>query len=365
MAFVEERDLPLLISLQEKPLAPASRLAKTVGLSTPTVISRLRTLKAERSYYSVIADLKPEALEMEIIDVILEINNIDNVKYIEKHICYNHPFTLFRIRCFGNLNGLYLQFRTPKGSKELLKDLFRELQQRKIIDDFFIATVISQAKSIYTKSNLTNWEPKMMRWSFDWDNWINKYEKMKNEKRLMKTEEQSCLEKIDQLDMALLEELTMNARRKNTEIMESLNLDKHEVGVPQRVSRKIKFLQKKVIQQYRVFLRWETFEIYNSFLIFSECDEQTANNLQNHLAKMPIPFESVLKLTEEGFMWYLRCPASHFSEISDFVWSISDKAHFYFLDYKTSEFYGIWKGAYDAENRQWKIELMRKEKLLA
>ncbi|MHA1126016.1 MAG: Lrp/AsnC family transcriptional regulator [Candidatus Heimdallarchaeota archaeon] len=360
---IEERDLELLIALQENPLAPASKLAKAVNLSTPTVITRLDLLKKDKSYYSVFANLKPSTLDLEIVDILIEIENLENVEYFEKQICYNHPYTLFRIRCFGNFNGLYLQFRIPNASRKLLIDLLNTLKKQCKIQNYIIPETTLDAEIVYTRSNLANWEEKLMRWNFNWATWTNKLEKSSSAK-IKQTIEKSIVSKLDKLDIALLEELTMNARRKNTDIMDTLKLDKEEVGLPQKISRKLKFLDKSVVLQYGVFLQWETFEIYNSFLVNCTCNEETSIKLQNLLTNNPIPFESTFKITSDGFLWYLRCPASHFSSVSAFIWEISSKAQFYFLDYKKSQFYGLWKGAFDVSNHCWSTELMKKEKIL-
>ncbi|MEA2070308.1 MAG: hypothetical protein U9O98_03365 [Asgard group archaeon] len=361
---IEERDLPLLISLQQHPLAPASNLAKELGVSTPTVISRLEHLKEEKSYYSVYANIQPFTLNLEIVDVILNIENLENIQFIENVVCFKHPFTLFRIRCFGKSNGLFLQFRIPKGTKNKLIQLFDELKKENKIIEYFLPNYTPNMKKIVTNANLLNWEHKLMRWSFNWDDWIRKMDNIKPIKLEYK-KQKNYLSQLDELDIALLQELTMNARRKNTEIMSALNLDKNEVGLPQKVSRKLKFLDKNIISQYRVFLRWETFEIYNSFLIISNCSDKIKFKLQNLLQKEPIPFESLYKITNEGFMWYLRCPSSHFSDVSEFVLSMTEKVQFYFLDYKTSEFYGLWKGAFDPDNHIWETNLMDIDRILS
>jgi len=263
---IEERDLELLIALQENPLAPASKLAKLVNLSTPTIITRLELLKKDKSYYNVFANLLPDTLDLEIVDVLIEIDSLENVEYFEKQICYNHPFTLFRIRCFGNFNGLYVQFRIPKNSLELLLDLLDSLKKKNRIMHYIIPKIQLGAETIYTKANLKNWEERLMRWNFDWNTWIQKLTSVSS-KRSERTPKKSQLQKLDELDIALLQELTMGARRKNTEIMDSLELDRSTIGLQQRISRKIKYLDEKIISRYMVFLRWETFEIYNSFLV--------------------------------------------------------------------------------------------------
>ena len=232
---VVERDLELLIALQENPLAPASQLAKAVKLSTPTVITRLDLLKQDKSYYKVIADLDPDILGMEILDVLLEIENLENVEYFEKVICYNHPYTLFRSRCFGKTNGLYVQFRIPKNSQELIVDLLEYLKKKKKIDDYSIPLKIPNTKTIYTKANLASWEPTFMRWKFDWDSWIKKLNKT-NTTRNFTQAKNSIIDKLDELDIALMQELTMGARRKNTDIMDALKLDKTAVGLQQKGS---------------------------------------------------------------------------------------------------------------------------------
>ncbi|MBN1329939.1 MAG: hypothetical protein JXA54_10745 [Candidatus Heimdallarchaeota archaeon] len=360
---IEESDLELLIALQERPLASASTIAKAVKLSTPTVITRLDLLKQDKSYYNVCADLIPDTLGLEIIDVFIEINDLENLIYFEDHICYNHPYTLFRIRCFGTFNGLFVQFRIPKSSQNLLHDLLDHLKTQNRIQSYFIPSVIPSTLSIYTKANLKNWEPNMMRWNFDWKTWSKKLDII-DSKRIQRPVKKSVISKFDSLDISLLQEITMSARRKNTEIMDSQKMDKNEIGLQQKISRKLKFLSENVVSQYRVFLRWEAFEIYNSFLIISECDNVIANKLQNLLFKEPVPFESTYRITETGFLWYMRCPASHFSYISELLWRLSKKIKFYYLDYKNSEFYGLWKGSFDFTTNQWSTEQMKKENLL-
>jgi hypothetical protein len=251
----------------------------------------------------------------------------------------------------------------PKDSHELLLDLLEYLKRKNRIKNYVLPKIFSTAETVYTKVNLKNWEARLMRWKFDWNAWIKKIATI-DSVRVIKAPVNSILPKLDDFDIALLQELTMSARRKKTAIMDSLKLDKATVGLQQKISRKVKFLDEKIISQYLVFLRWETFEIYNSFLVHCECDEITVNKLQNLLIKDPIPFESTFKITENGFLWYLRCPASHFSEISAIIWSLSRKVKLFFLDYKKSEFYGLWKGAFDASKHQWSRELMKKEKVL-
>ena len=360
---LEERDLSLLIALQENPLAPASKLAKVIGQSTPTVISRLNILKESGSYYYTSADLKPEALNLEIIDVLIQINKFENINFFEKKICYNHPYTLFRIRCLGKINGIYVQFRIPIDSKKFMIELFNHLKKNNRILDYKIINIKQQASAIYTDANLASWEPNLMRWKFNWENWFKQLDKQPS-KIITQKSEKSHIENFDELDVALLEEITKDARRKNTEIISSLKLDKNSIGLPQRISRKLKFLNEKIVFQHRVFLQWETFEIFNSFLINCKCTEETSYRLQNLLEKKPIPFQSTYKVTDEGFLWYVRCPATHFSNISEIVLKISEEVEFYVLDYKNSAFYGLWKGAFNNQSKEWRLELMKKEEVL-
>lgn len=360
---IEERDLPLLIALQEDPLATASKLAKAVNLSTPTVISRLEALKKDNSYYSVSADVNLDALDMELVDVLLQIDKIEDVEYFENTICYNHPFTLFRIRCFGNFNGLYVQFRIPKNTRKYINELLEYLQKRKRIQDYTFINASATALTIFNKANLSNWEHKLMRWNFNWEKWIKKLDSV-DSKLILRPRGKSILHKLDDLDIALLQELTKNARRKNTEIMETQKLDKSIIGLPQKISRKLKSLDEHFITQYRVFLQWETFEIFNSFLAVCECNAKTSYKFQNLLLNHPIPFESMFKITDNGFLFYIRCPATHFSFIAEILWRLNKKVQFYYLDYKNTFFYVLWKGAFDVDKHYWSIEMMEKEKVL-
>jgi hypothetical protein len=263
----------------------------------------------------------------------------------------------------GQCNGLYVQFRIPIGSRTELFDLLRQLKEKNRIQDFTIIKILDNTQTIYTQANLANWESNLMRWEFDWENWLEKLSQTSS-KLLEFHPPSSVLEDLDRLDFALLEEITMNARRKNTEIMDTLGLDKTITGLPQKISRKMHYLQEHIVNRYRVFLRWETFEIYNSFLVNTKCNRTISGRIQNLLANDPIPFESIFKITKEGFLWYIRCPASHFSSVSELLWTIDDKVNFYYLDYKKSEYYGLWSEPFSFENHKWNTNLMKLESLL-
>ncbi len=353
----------LLIALQENPLSSDSALANIMGVSQPTATSRLRELKEKVSIYNIHCDLDCDALGLELIDVILDIPNGPALEFCEK-ICKEHPYTLYRTRQYGKTSGLFIQFRIPLNSKKYIIDLIELLKEKKIISNFRIPKRSQNAPPTpYSRSKLSAWDPKTMRWEFDWENWIPDLESQSSVfPPFIQTD--CILDNLSGMDIHQLSEMTQDARQKNTDIMRKLSYDIYEPGLPQKVSRRLKFLKEKVVTGYRVFLNWEVFDTYHTFAFICKATKEQTAQLYNQLSDKPIPFYSTFTILDDGYLWSVQAPPSHFSNIGKITWDYSEERELLILDYKTSDTYGLWAETYDSLSHSWRKTIMNPEKIM-
>jgi len=352
-----------LIALQENPLASDSALANIVGVSQPTATSRLKSLKEKVSLYNVHTDLDPDVLGMEIIDLILDIPSSKGVDILEK-LCDIHPYTLYRSREFGRTSGLFVQFQIPLGTGYMLEELMASLVEKEMISRYeFLRRSREDPPPVYCRTSLTAWDPRATRWEFNWSEWV---EKLTSSSVVLprKHRYESVLNDLSALDIKLLGELTQDARQRNADIIRKIGLDINIPGLRQKVSRRLKFIREKIVRGYRVFLNWEVFDTYHTFVFICKASKKDTIRLYNNLDNNPIPFQSSFVILDNGYLWCVQTPPSHFSFIGSIVWDNSRERELLLLDYKSSEVYGLWPETYDPDGRCWKTSLMKRDKLL-
>lgn len=347
--------LKLLFALQENPIAPATQLAKEVGISAPTARAWLEDLKQEQVYVGVHANLRARRLGLELDDFILQVKSYDALLRIER-FCEEHPYTSYRARIFGgHQQGIMLQFRQPDSSKSHLLEAFDVMKRKGLVKEIHeIPTLSSEYGSVYTPPRLTAWDSERMTWDFNWKDWWDA--SVQPEKGLGTKKEPEGEVQIDYLDSQLLEQITRDARRKNTEIIEAIGLDKDEPGVQQRISTRLRRLSEEVVEDYRVFINWTHFDVYNTPFIIARASEEVTDRLISHLARSRFPFASAIRKTKDGFVWSARLPSGHVSELVSLVWSITKGYQVLMIDYKHSQVYGLWSETFDEESQDWRTD---------
>ena len=353
---MNKEKLLLLLALQEHPVASAAALGRMVGVSPPTAKSWLTQLREDNVYTGVHADLRVHRLGLEIDDFLLHVNSFDALSKLERY-CDEHPYTLYRARVYGGgVQGLLVQFRQLDEALKHLEDALEELKNAGIIQDIReLPTLRRQYGSTYTTPRLDAWDSQTMSWNFDWKDCWDKAPSEEVETPQAPTSAERL--DLDMLDVRLLEELTKDARQKNTDIIKNLGMDKNKMGVQQKVSSKIKRLDQEAIESYRVFINWTHFDVYNTSLILAKAHEDVSNRLLAHLRNDPFPFESGIRKTGEGFVWSVRMPPAHLSELVALVWQISENYEILNIDYRNSEFYGLWAQVFDNEKQDWRTEM--------
>ncbi len=347
--------LGLLFALQENPTASAVSLAKKINKTPPTARAWLDSLRKEQVYGGVQASLRVRRIGMEMDDFLLDVDSYSAVKKIER-FCDEHPYTSYRARIFGGESqGLMLQFRQPDKARVHLLEALNLMKKKGVIKGIReLPTLSAEYGSTYTRPRLEAWDSERLVWNFDWDKW------WKNAPTKVATIESVTddIEKteLDKIDAKLLEEMTKNARRKNTQIIDAMGLDKDKMGVQQLISQKIKRLEEEVIESYRVVINWTYFDVYNTPFIIAKAEEDTTDRLIAHLTASEFPFGSTIRKTTDGFVWSARLASAHLSEMIALVWQLTKNYEVLMIDYKHSELYGLWAETFDEKTNDWKTD---------
>ncbi|TFF91461.1 hypothetical protein EU545_03980 [Candidatus Thorarchaeota archaeon] len=337
-------------------MSPAVRLAKEVGVSTPTAISWLDKMRDEEVFRGVKANLRVHDLGLEIYDFLLEVSSFEALERIEK-FCEVHPYTLYRARVYGgDHRGILIQFRQPDTAFPHLQTALQVMKREGLVNGIReLPTLRSIYGSTHTTPLLSAWDPDRMVWLFDWQSWWET-EPQRSARDIPSAAEDRQPPQpldLDYLDAQILQALTADARRKNIDIIRSVGLDPREGSIQQRVSKKIKRL-KAAVESYRVFINWTYFDVYNTPMIMARADSETTDRLIAKLKGGGFPFSSSIRKTTEGFVWFARLPSAHFSELVTLVWRIADSYELLIMDYRHSQTYGLWAETLDKESEEWK-----------
>ena len=132
------KHLCVLIAIQENPLGTYDWISSRVGLSKSIVFGIIQDLSSPKHpFFNVVATTNIWNLGKESIDLLIEADNEKKLQFVEK-LCYEHPYTHYQARCFGDKNGLLVQFSIPKETRNSVIELFSIIKEKKLIDEFDI-----------------------------------------------------------------------------------------------------------------------------------------------------------------------------------------------------------------------------------
>ncbi|MHA1718379.1 MAG: hypothetical protein ACTSWX_02765 [Promethearchaeota archaeon] len=355
------QELQVLISLQEKPNATLEEIANATHFSTSLVFKIIKRLTDTKNFkkpaFSITAHPNLFAMGLEIIDVIVSCKDLSQIKQLEK-LSINHPYTVYRAKCFGYLNGIFFQFRIPIGTKSYIDDLFSQLKERNHIENYRLLEFGSK-NVIYTSVKLESWNIENLSWNFDWKKWFEiPLDIAIDSKNAITTNNQDkntgyVKKWLKKRDVAILNELAVDARRKNKEIMEILQKKNNIHFSPQSFSRRFSKIKEECVDRFRVFIDPNAFQLITPVLILGNGDTKKINNLAHRLKKYPIPFNSVLKIKNSELFWYLHIPSIFLTYILNYLQGILTEMQFFYIDVGTVQTWGLWSDTFDDSSRNW------------
>ncbi|MEA2071831.1 MAG: hypothetical protein U9O98_11155 [Asgard group archaeon] len=304
---------------------------------------------SSKNCFNVVGTINLWNLGLEGIDVLVECDSEKKLQYIE-NLCYQHPYTSYRARCFGDINGLLVQFNMPIGHSNFISELFSHLKTNKQIDNFSLLP-FQKSSPIFTTPNVDFWNPNTYQWTFDWEDWFTY--NIKPQKRKKSHGEPGTAKKwLTKSHLAIISELGVNARRKNIDIIKKLKKDGFDF-TPQTFSRYLKKVKNNCIKNYRVFLKPTVFDLYSTVLIWGEADKKVVKDLEVRLLSLTFPFSSTFKTNQENLFWYLHLPPSHLSNLLFTLRKKLTDMHFNFIDYNRAQSYFLWPQTFDEEKQDW------------
>ncbi|MHA1769257.1 MAG: hypothetical protein ACTSV3_05335 [Candidatus Thorarchaeota archaeon] len=341
--------LSLLMAIQEDPLSTVSDLVSRVKGSKPTIIKRLKYLR-ENQYFWVQALLNNHNLGFEAVDVLLDTHSLDDVKRLEQ-VVTNHPYTVYRSRCFGSHNGLFVQFRTPIGTRPLVEELVRLLHEEGVVSNGQIFSM-GRGPTVRSSMKLEAWSPESMTWRFDWKDWFERDCKKVRVVRPRKNPG-SALKWFNTNDVYILQQLMIDAKRPQTEMIRAIK-KKGPTITPQTFGRRLRLIRRECVEKYRVAFNPRAFDIITNILVRGRGSKKFLQDLYSRMSTNPIPFESTLRTADHDLFWAVRMPPSHLSSLLTNLHGNLEDMSVTLLDYSQSFLYSIWPATLNEEAHEWR-----------
>ncbi|WP_457559405.1 hypothetical protein [Candidatus Harpocratesius sp.] len=372
--LLTERDIRVLMALEQYPTGTFDQIASITGLAKSVVFQIYQKLTASKNnspICAVTATLNLKALELKIVDVLIELSPKHSLAYI-REFCEEHPYTMYMAFMYGTINGAWIQFRIPCGASRLINELFVKLQSQEKIKSFFIYSFDSQP--IYTTPQVKYWNHAALKWNFDVASWVQKIKDIKlanndnqdlkedsdlliksNSSNVLNTSK-SALSWLKRSDLYILIELMKNSRHKHIDMMNYIKTFRHFEFTRQTFSRRLKHLENDCITGYRVQIKARTLDIHNPILILGKTNTDFVLRLAKILKTDPLPFTSIYNHTDDTFLWYIHLPSTH---LADLLYAL--RAHLielkvHIIDYDRSLGFFLYSEAFDEKLKKWKNE---------
>lgn len=348
------KEIRVLLALEQKPLATFDDLSIITGYAKSVVFGIMKQLsspKDQPSYFCVVGHPNLHALGLEVVDVFVHANSSTQISNLFK-ICRAHPYTIVFAPCYGATNGALVQFRIPLNAKSLIADLFFKLKEKKVIQDFQIPSF--GAKSTYTSIDVKFWDFPSFRWNFDWKEWFSLELSQKLPEQKSPGKIGSVKSWLKKRDIAILAQLTDNARNKKIEMISALKQQGFDF-TPQTFSRRLKRVKDECITKYRVFMDLASFDLLNCIIILGKGDKKIIQELSQRVISHQIPFHSVFKSEKSRFFWYLYLPTTHTADLLFYLRPLLTDLKMYYIDQPRSQAFLPWAETFDEKQEDWRV----------
>lgn len=333
------------------------KLGEALEINPVTVQRRLNALHLKNIVTGVQGFPKYAKLGLEHSFFLLQIQSVENMAKIEK-FCDEHPYTRFRNRIFGTVNGQFVQFTSPIGTKDKIKESIEILVQKSIIE-----RVITSYKPLSTISSTLKaqyWDIQTMQTDFQFSNWFRELEEMPP------TDEEFPLNEyftpdLEFLDVIILRELTRNARRSTVDLYRDIRKNQeYTLETPlteYQVRKHRKKVEEKFIRNYRVGYNRRNFGLLN-YLLYSGTLELVEMKKLYFLLPS-IPFPSQLTLVERNpekarYLWWINLPPLQTGSLTNYLFERSTEFQFMMFYGETSALYFLWHENWDQKQQKWK-----------
>ncbi len=331
--MVDDADLKILTVLGRNPLGTVQEIGAQTGMTSATISIRLKKLRESGALFSVSAQLAYPALGLEPVVAFIEAP-FKSLGRLES-LFDRHPYTRYRVRCIGYYNGLYGLFGIPEGSLPELRSFLDELK-RGTIDEYRIDT--STGGWSYSEVDYTIYDMSKDVWSFDWSRWEAAVDSLDTAPPLPKPHS-SVLKRLDLKDLRIIEQLTIDARRKGKRIAAEVST------TPYHITRRMKFLRENgVLDSFRVIVDKGVSRLVTTFMFLCRCPVDETMRFAE--AFKSLPFQSTLIPIHQGFFVQASIPPLDLPILGSILQKRCEKVESLWSDYRSSMRYYFWPGAY-------------------
>ncbi|QEE17239.1 MarR family transcriptional regulator [Promethearchaeum syntrophicum] len=353
------REKRVLIALEEKPLATYDELASMTDLSKSVVFGIVKKLEGPPNsipYFQVKSLPHLYNLGLQRVDVIVKADSEKKLQIIKK-LGDEHPYIVFYNRTYGDVNGMLIQLTNPIGSDNLIRTLFQKMKNFGQIDDFKILQY--SVPSVYSTIKIDAWDSEYLSWNFSWEDWFEKNNRtapITSNHSIKQLEiPGSAKNWIKKQDIAIIGELSWNARRKNSDMIAKLKTRGWEISDP-TFSRRLKLVKEECIETHRAIINPINFDILNTFLIWGYGEEKELQKIKTLMELNPIPFLSTLKIDGYKLYWYLHLPTSQMSDLLFYLRPKLQELHINYIDSPRTQTYLLNADAWDEKTQNWIID---------
>jgi DNA-binding Lrp family transcriptional regulator len=331
--MVDDADLSILTALGKDPLGTVQDIGRSTGMTSATISIRLKKLRETGALFSVSAQLAYPALGLEPAVAFIEAP-FKALSRLET-LLDRHPYTRYRVRCIGSYNGLYGLFAVPDGALPILRDFLDELKGE-TITDYRLDTPTSGWA--YSEVDYGLYDMGKDQWSFDWANWEASLDSVSLSITLPKLP-YSLLRRLDVKDLRILEQLTIDARRKGKRIAADIGI------TPYHFTRRMQFLnENEVIDSYRVIVDKGVSRLVTTFMFLCQCNPDETKRFSSAFTNLP--FQSTFIPTHKGFFVQASIPPLDLPILGSILQQRCDRVESIWSDYRSSMRYYFWPGAY-------------------
>lgn len=302
-------------------------------MNPKTVSNRLKRMKKVKMLLSVSAQVAYTTLGLQ---PVLFFIRVPHKSFNKLEALFDeHPYTRYRVRCLGHINGMYVLFAIPQGTLPLLLEFFIRLKNGSIIDYEYH---IPSHGWTYSENDFAYFNVDNDNWEFEWPSWEADLEGL-DSRLSLRDLPPSVLHLMDMQDLRILRELSIDARRKGVEIAS-------KVGVPTyHLSKRLKFLhEKSVVDNYRVIIHQNASRLVTTFMFICHCSVEVTRIFAEAFSRLP--FQSTLMPVQRGFFVQSMIPPLDFPILASILQNHCDRVEVLWSDYRSSMRYYFWPDSF-------------------
>ena len=324
------KDVQLLSALGKHPLESATFLSREAGMTSPTFTRRLRKLYRDRVLLSISAEVSYTSLGLEPVLYFLE-SPFKSMRSLELALDF-HPYTRYRVRSLGAMNGLYTLFAVPTGTVPLLNEFVEELAGLGHVRDYHHD--VSTGPWAYSETDFRYFDLETGSWGFNWRRWEEDVFVDSPPHSTCVGPRPSVLHELDSRDMSILRQLSLNAARRKTDIA-------LEAKVPNyHLSRRWKKIDEHVIDTYRVVVNRDASKLFATLLFECRCTDPVRWKFTNALKTLP--YQSTLIPSSEGFFLQTSIHSLDLPQLGRILQEYCEDVRVLWNDYESSMRYWLW-----------------------